>query len=163
MPMFYVPKPRQFNYRPRFYDPHKEMLEELKRKYSDHPAGASQEDMEYFERRLREIDGENQSSKLTWKDVFRKRKMPKFEYKPRFSSERDLLDDASVEPTLNAEEHVEQFKESTTKIKRRFDYHKDFQRSQFRVGVVIAVVLIGGFILYRYFDGIVQSLSNLFF
>lgn len=159
MPMFYVPKPRQFNYRPRFYDPYKERLEELKRKYSNNPAGASQEDMEYFERRMREIDDEKNRSKLTWKDVFRKRKMPTFEYKPRFSSEGNI----PMEPVLNSEEHVEQFKESTTKIKRRFDYHKDFQRSQFRVGVVIAVVLIGGFILYRYFDTIINALSNLFF
>lgn len=161
MPMFYVPKPRQFNYRPRFYDPHKERLEELKRKYAQNPDGASPEDMEYFERRVKEIDDNDKRSKLTWKDMFRKRKMPKFEYKSRFSTENGS--DAAAAPAMNAEEHVEQFKESTTKIQRRFDFHKTFQRDQFRVGVVIVIVVVCGYFLYRYFDGFVQSLANLFF
>ena len=39
MPMFYIPKPRQFKYQPRFYDPKKERWEELKRKYSETQIG----------------------------------------------------------------------------------------------------------------------------
>ena len=167
MPMFYVPKPRQFNYRPRFYDPQKERLEELRRKYAENPAGASQEDLDYFERRVREIDGEEKKGgKLTWKDLFRKRKMPTFEYKPRFaddtpaSPEGATLDAAKPRST---EEHVEQFKESSTRIKRRLDYHKDFDREKFRVGVVIAVVVIGGFFIYRYHEVIIGGIYNFFF
>ena len=34
MPMFYTPKPRQFRYQPRFYDPEKEKWEALKAKYA---------------------------------------------------------------------------------------------------------------------------------
>ena len=34
MPMFYTPKPRQFHYQPRFYDPEKEKWEALKAKYA---------------------------------------------------------------------------------------------------------------------------------
>lgn len=158
MPMFSVPKPRQFNYRPRFYDPQKERLEELKRRYSNNPAGASQEDVEYFERRVQELDREKSHSRLTWKDFFRKRKMPKFEYKPRFSEEEGM-----VKGRASKQDPVEQFRESRTQIKRRFDFHKDFHRDQFRVGVVIAIVVVGGYILYRYFDGIVEGLWNLFF
>lgn len=33
MPMFYTPKPRQFHYKPWFYDPEKEEWEKLKTKY----------------------------------------------------------------------------------------------------------------------------------
>ena len=40
MPMFYTPKPRQFKYRPRFYDPEKERWEALKQKYADERAAA---------------------------------------------------------------------------------------------------------------------------
>lgn len=159
MPMFYVPKPRQFNYRPRFYDPQKERLEELRRKYAENPEGASQEDVEYFEQRVREFDDEEQRSKLTWKDMFRKRKMPKFEYKPRFQQEPNAKPAQPDTPT----EHVQQFKEEHTRIKRRLDYHKDFDRERRRIGVVIAVVVIGGFFLYRYHDVVTRGIYNFFF
>ena len=155
--MFYVPKPRQFNYRPRFYDPHKERLEELKRKYAANPEGASQEDVEYFEQKVRELDNGNRHSKLTWKDMFRKRKMPKFEYKSRFANNEGTL------PATESRSTVEQFKEEHTRIKRRLDYHKDFHRERRRIGVVIAVVVIGGFFLYRYRDVIVGGIYNFFF
>ena len=36
--MFYTPKPRQFRYKPRFYDPEKERWEALKQKYADEQA-----------------------------------------------------------------------------------------------------------------------------
>ena len=160
MPMFYVPKPRQFNYRPRFYDPHKERLEQLKRKYAKNPEGASQEDVEYFEQRVREFDDESKTrSKLTWKDMFRKREMPKFEYKSRFLTEEK----AQTELSDTATERVKQFKEEHTRIKRRLDFHKDFTRERRRIGVVVAVVVICGFFLYRYHDVIVGGIYNFFF
>ena len=78
MPMFYTPKPRQFHYQPRFYDPEKERWEALKQKYADEralreameqadelvgqpagemPAGdAADKDLEYFQKRVRELD-----------------------------------------------------------------------------------------------------------
>ena len=163
MPMFSVPKPRQFNYRPRFYDPRKEQLEALKRKYADHPAGASQEDVEYFERRVRELDEEEQRSKLTWKDAFRKRKMPKFEYKPRF--ENGELTQPSPEPVkveLSAEEHVRQFDEETTKIRRRFDFFEVFDRKHSRVWMItMGVAIICCYYLYRHRDVIADIIYKL--
>lgn len=161
MPMFYVPKPRQFNYRPRFYDPRKERLEALKRKYAPNPEGATQEEVEYFEQRVRELEEEGnvKHSKLTWKDMFRKRKMPKFEYKSRFLTEEGTMS----EKPETAMEHVQQFKEEHTRIRRRLDYHKDFHRERRRIGVVIAVVVVCGFFLYRYHDVIVSGIYNFFF
>lgn len=157
--MFYVPKPRQFNYRPRFYDPRKERLEELKRKYAAHPDGASQEDVEYFEQQVRELDNEKQRSKLTWKDMFRKRQMPKFEYKSRFLTEQEAMEEG---PDTNTA-RIKQFKEEHTRIKRRLDFHKDFTRERRRIGVVVAVVVICGFFLYRYRDVIIGGIYNFFF
>ena len=159
MPMFYVPKPRQFNYRPRFYDPRKERLEELKRKYAAHPEGASQEDVEYFEQQVRELDNGKQRSKLTWKDMFRKRQMPKFEYKSRFLTEQEAMEEGPYTNTAR----IKQFKEEHTLIKRRLDFHKDFTRERRRIGVVVAVVVICGFFLYRYRDVIIGGIYNFFF
>lgn len=161
MPMFYVPKPRQFNYRPRFYDPRKERLEELRRKYAAHPEGASQEEVEYFEQKVRELDNEDKSrgGKLTWKDMFRKRKMPKFEYKSRFLTEQEAMEGGPDTAT----ERVRQFKEEHTRIKRRLDFHKDFTRERRRIGVVVAMVVICGFFLYRYHDVIIRGIYNFFF
>ncbi|MBP5527251.1 MAG: hypothetical protein J6X79_02215 [Bacteroidales bacterium] len=122
MPMFYTPKPRQFKYRPRFYDPEKEKWEALKQKYADeHAADCSQQtvncaaqegndDLEYFQRRVRELDREK-SRKLTWKDAFRKREMPTFNYQPRFAQSDEE----------GTGEHLAEFKKRGTKIKRRFD------------------------------------------
>ncbi|MBR1766973.1 MAG: hypothetical protein IJ745_08080 [Bacteroidales bacterium] len=128
MPMFYTPKPRQFRYQPRFYDPEKEKWEALKQKYADERSAeetANSEagdvaDLEYFQRRVREIDREERHSKggLTWKDMFRKREVPQFNYQPRFSTnpqkpDTDLPDSAT--------ERVMEYRQRTTKIKRRYD------------------------------------------
>ncbi|MBR4738979.1 MAG: hypothetical protein IK058_03145 [Bacteroidales bacterium] len=123
--MFYTPKPRQFHYRPRFYDPEKERWEALKQKYADeHAADSSQlavnsaaqdgeDELAYFERRVRELD-RSKRKKLTWKDAFRKREMPKFNYQPRFASTAE-----SDEQGIG--EHLNTFKKRGAKIKRRFD------------------------------------------
>ena len=122
--MFYTPKPRQFKYVPRFYDPEKERWEALKQKYADeraleslqanHEAAGQEEvsdrDLEYFERRVRQLDRQKEH-RLGWKDLVRKREMPKFNYQPRFATEQ----------TENEETHAAQFKKRTTSIKRRFD------------------------------------------
>lgn len=120
MPMFHTPKPRQFHYRPRFYDPEKERWEALKQKYADEKAkladiqetteDQSDADLEYFQRRVRELDREK-SRKLTWKDAFRKREMPTFNYQPRF---------ATTEGESTGE-HLANFKKRGVNIKRRFD------------------------------------------
>ena len=146
MPMFYTPKPRQFHYKPRFYDPEKERWEALKQKYADEralreameeaeelesqpagdmPAGdAADKDLEYFQKRVRELDRQEKHKGLTWKDMFRKREMPKFNYQPRFQNTE------SVERgEMGVGEHIAEFKKRSVKIKRRFDVtDKDYMK-----------------------------------
>ena len=102
--MFEVDKPRRFHYEPRFYDPEKEKWEALKKKYAieqekqekqqakeaEHKEGAEDEELEYFEKRVRDLDREEraQASKMTWKDLFRKREMPTFNYQPQAKGRR---------------------------------------------------------------------------
>lgn len=120
--MFEVDKPRRFHYEPRFYDPEKEKWEALKKKYaiererkesennstdqclsdtnsdSDNPTNATdgEKDLAYFQQRVRTIDREaKQAPGLTWRDFFRKREMPKFNYQPRFSSQPSTPDDST--------------------------------------------------------------------
>ena len=127
--MFYTPKPRQFHYTPRFYDPEKERWEALKQKYADEHKMESDQcsvasdqcsvtsddrDLAYFQKRVRELDREEKHKGLTWKDAFRKREMPKFNYQPRFSRLQDG-------ENLGTGEHIAEFKKRGVKIKRRFD------------------------------------------
>ena len=139
MPMFYTPKPRQFHYKPRFYDPEKERWEALKQKYADEralreameeadelesqpagdmPAGdAADKDLEYFQKRVRELDRQEKHKGLTWKDMFRKREMPKFNYQPRFQNGEQSVENGE----MGVGEHIAEFKKRGVKIKRRFD------------------------------------------
>lgn len=134
--MFEVEKPRQFHYEPRFYDPEKEKWEALKHKYDrlrepgeEKPTDTTEAsdtgdaDLEYFEKKVREIDRQRleESHKLTWQDLFRKRQMPKFNYQSRFtgaanSSEKEEL--PAVDPTLAEKYRAQKHK---IKIHRRFD------------------------------------------
>lgn len=120
--MFYISKPRQFQYRPRFYDPEKEKWEALKQKYADEQAAkaaaatatsaeSDNADLEYFQRRVRELDREKRKG-LTWKDAFRKRDMPTWNYQPRFGNGNE---------EQGTGEHLNEFKKRGSKIKRRFD------------------------------------------
>lgn len=120
--MFPTPKPRRFTYRPRFYDPEKERLEAIRLRHADQAeadiaappiADSTTDTLEYFEQRVRELDSADRkrNHKLTWRDMFRKREMPTFNYQPRFSGE------TNNESTNKSD----QYKRRTTKIKRRFD------------------------------------------
>ena len=147
MPMFYAPKPRQFRYQPRFYDPEKEKWEALKQKYADermlremeaefeskdlpdnpemaNPSDSADSELAYFQQRVREIDREEKRHGLTWKDLFRKREMPTFNYQPRFATSDD-----STTSSANGAERMRDFKKRSTKIKRRFDVaDKDYMK-----------------------------------
>ena len=166
--MFYTPKPRQFHYRPRFYDPEKERWEALKQKYADERmrkelleageqtmgdgeaavtnAASTDADLAYFQRRVQEIDNEEKvkSRKLTWKDLFRKREMPKFNYQPRFQD--------SGQPTENKEqgtgERIAQFKQSRLSIKRRFDITDNDYLKPVPAGRIMIYALIACLLLY---------------
>ena len=85
--MFEVEKPRKFHYEPRFYDPEKEKLQNSEETNGE--SNGEKDDLAYFEERLRSLDRQKrqQSSRLSWKDLFRKREMPTFNYQPRFSGQ----------------------------------------------------------------------------
>lgn len=128
MPMFYTPKPRQFHYAPRLYDPEKEEWEKLKAKYrlkngmplddntlKDSTVNNESVDSElaYFQRRVKDIDRDERARKnrLTLGDLFVKREKPEFHYVSRFDSEGNLVD-STTRTTEKAMQH---------KISRRFD------------------------------------------
>ena len=165
MPMFYTPKPRQFNYRPRFYDPEKERWEALKQKYADErlkrellegsaadaadttaATATGDADLEYFQRRVRELDSEERkkNSKLTWKDLFRKREMPTFNYPPRFQSGEQSAESKEQ----GTGERIAQFKRSRLSIKRRFDITDTDYMKPIPAGRIMLYALLVCLLLY---------------
>ena len=158
--MFYTPKPRQFRYTPRFYDPEKERWEALKQKYADEKAleelraeaaeaghdtpqqESDDVDLAYFQRRVRELDRKEKHKGLTWKDMFRKREMPKFNYQPRFSA-------AETEgEKLGTGEHIAEFKKRGVKIKRRFDVTDPDYMKPIPAGRIMLYALLVCMLLY---------------
>lgn len=136
--MFEVDKPRRFHYEPRFYDPEKEKWEALKKKYAIEQEkkeameqaadnGEEKDELAYFEKRVRDLDKEerNQSAKMTWKDLFRKREMPKFNYTPRFSGSATATtsEASNAEVSSQDESLTEKYRQAKhqIKIRRRFD------------------------------------------
>ena len=157
--MFEVEKPRQFHYVPRFYDPEKEKWEALKKKYAieeetkkkDAEQQTSQEEecnekdeLAYFQQRVRDINREQlaHSSRLTWRDMFRKREMPTFNYQPRFSS------DSQPKEIQGTGEHIAAFKKRNLKIKRRYDIaDKDYMKPM-PAGRIMLYTLLVCMLLY---------------
>ena len=151
MPMFYTPKPRQFHYRPRFYDPEKERWEALKQKYADekakaelteradNPENSDNADLEYFQRRVRELDRSERKG-LTWKDAFRKREMPTWNYQPRFGSESGEAQSTG--------EHLKNFKKRGINIKRRFDVSDSDYMKPVPAGRIMLYALLVCALLY---------------
>ena len=158
--MFYTPKPRQFHYTPRFYDPEKERWEALKQKYADDKAleelraeaaeaghdtpqqESDDVDLAYFQRRVRELDRKEKHKGLTWKDLFRKREMPKFNYQPRFSA-------AETEgEKIGTGEHIAEFKKRGVKIKRRFDVTDPDYMKPIPAGRIMLYALLVCMLLY---------------
>lgn len=149
--MFYTPKPRQFHYNPRFYNPEKEKWEALKKKYADQAekettdkttdadADASAE-LAYFQQRVKSLDQEEsrQNNRLGWKDLFRKREMPTFNYQPRFDGNTN--DDAASGDTTS--------KRAPVKIKRRFDIESTEYMKPVSGGKILLYVGIVLMLLY---------------
>lgn len=162
MPMFNTPKPRQFHYQPRFYDPEKERWEALKQKYADeHPSPATtdttEEDSElaYFQDKVRAIDRaeKRQVEKLSWKDLVRKRKMPTFNYTPRFQDTSDTNADNEtsadnitpdeVKPKINISSPSHRIK-----IKRRFENDDNNELKPVSAGKILLYALLAFLLLY---------------
>lgn len=163
MPMFYLPKPRRFHYEPRFYDPKKERWNEVKAKYAldkENPEGVSDEELEYFEAKVRRMDVSPKRSKLTWKDAFRKREMPQFHYTPRFASS-----DATASPSeaTDAAERIEEARQRSIRIKRRFDVSRTLQRKQQNVWIKVTLVLMVFYLVYRFYGPITRFIYDIFF
>ncbi len=146
--MFYTPKPRQFKYNPRFYNPEKEKWEALKQKYADERAareaaqsdasdGQTTDELAYFQRRVRELDRDKNKG-LTWKDLFRKREMPTFNYQPRFASS----------DTQDTGEHLNEFKKRGVNIKRRFDPSDNDYMKPIPAGRIMLYALLACLLLY---------------
>lgn len=163
--MFEVEKPRRFHYEPRFYDPEKEKWEAVKSKYANKENAkdaASTEaqtvlpdskevdaDLEYFERKVRDINlkEKEKSSKLSWKDLFRKREMPTFNYQSRLNLNNSVQDSTDV-PVID-ETLADKYRQSKRqiKIRRRFDisdseYMKPISGTKIIVYGMIVVLLI---------------------
>jgi len=176
MPMFYTPKPRQFHYTPRFYDPEKEKWEALKKKYSDLLSGAdrtgnsgSQQsavsdettdaELAYFEQRVREIenDEKRESRKLGFSDLFRRRKMPMFNYQPRFQSGASRTGDNNSQQTTEGADSAildkyasegTGYKSRKIKIRRRFDMGDSDYMKPVSGGKIILYALLACLLLY---------------
>ena len=164
MPMFYTPKPRQFHYRPRFYDPEKEEWEQLKMKYKmqkDAAAADSAEDsaaatfpegntdtdkdLDYFQRRVRDIDRQERldRQKKTVKDLFRRREKPTFHYVSRFDADGNLLETPPASPKG----------ETKRRIQRRFDNADDWDRFKpVPAGKIITATLLVCLLLFFIFS-----------
>lgn len=157
MPMFYTPKPRQFHYRPRFYDPEKEEWEKLKTKYrldndlpldDDEFRSQSQannqnvdEDLEYFQRKVKSIERQERQNKqkIGLADMFRKREVPQFHYVSRFDSEGNIIDTTATPTKENAVKR---------RITRRFEDDDDFDRFKpVPAGKIMIYTLIVTFLL----------------
>lgn len=177
MPMFYTPKPRQFHYTPRFYDPEKEKWEALKKKYSNLQSGAdstgnsgcqqlavsdetTDAELAYFEQRVREIenDEKRERQKLGFNDIFRRRKMPTFNYQPRFSGSG--ISQQTTNESQQSTEGVDSaildkysgegvgYKTRKIKIRRRFDMGDSDYMKPVSGGKIILYALLACLLLY---------------
>lgn len=148
MPLFYTPKPRQFHYTPRFYDPEKEEWEAMKKKYAmkqeaearAKQASETESEVDYFERRLKELDRKEKKSGLGINDLFRKREMPKFNYQPRFANS-----DATPEQEKQSAEIAQRIR--SRKMSRRFDiedteYFKPVSAGKIMLYVMVVVMML---------------------
>lgn len=148
--MFEVPKPRQFHYVPRFYDPEKERWEALKKKYADeHPiddpsTNSSEErndDLAYFEKRVHQLDQakRKQAERLGWRDLFRKREMPQFHYTPRFNTDGTIA-------TTNKDNNTPS--RQPIKIRRRFNIDDEDYLKPVSGGKIILYCFLVCLLLY---------------
>ncbi len=174
MPMFPTPSPRQFHYKPRFYDPDKEEWELTKLKYGykedpvthkrivDDPATENgsadteqnssvdtSSEVAYFDNLLKRMDEEERKSqsKLTVNDLFRKRKMPTFNYQPRFSGGGAAKDENGEIKQIypQGQEIMERMRRR--KISRRFDmedtdYFKPVPAGKIMIYVLLVFALV---------------------
>jgi acetolactate synthase regulatory subunit len=93
---------------------------------------------------VRELDREEKRQRLTWKDMFRKREMPKFHYQPRFQS----TESAAEGGEQGVGEHLAEFKKRGVKIKRRFDVTGSDDLEPVPAGRIMLYALLVCMLLY---------------
>ncbi len=158
MPMFFTPKPRQFHYEPRFYDPEKEKWEALKQKYADeHDVPANNEDngsvsddeLKYFQDKVRQMNRteKRQASKFGIRDLFRRREMPKFNYQPRF---QNTTENSGVPVADN--QLIDKYSHTESKhrvrIRRRYDIEDVDYMKPIPAGKIMLYALLACILLY---------------
>lgn len=130
---FYTPKPRQFKYQPRFYDPEQEKFEELKNKYKltrnyEEMPKDENDDLVYFKSRVKSFDSKKRESDFTLVSLFRKKQMPTFNYKPRFSQEANTDSQTVANENGDTVSSIDQLKYSKKISFRRpiaYDYEDE--------------------------------------
>lgn len=130
---FYTPKPRQFKYQPRFYDPEQEKFEELKNKYKltrnyEEMPKDENDDLVYFKSRVKSFDSKKRESDFTLASLFRKKQMPTFNYKPRFLQETNTDSQTVVNENGDTVSSIDQLKYSKKISFRRpiaYDYEDE--------------------------------------
>ena len=104
--------------------------------FSENLESSDDKDLAYFQQRVREIDRKEKRHGLTWKDLFRKREMPTFNYQPRFSG-------AQESASQGTSEHIDEFKKRNKKIKRRFDISdSDYMKPVPATRILLYVALV---------------------
>ena len=150
--MFDVPKPRRFQYKPRFYDPEKERWEALKQKHADEHRDTAVDvdadsdidaELAYFEERVRQLDRDKrqQPKPLGWRDLFRKREMPQFHYTPRFNA-----DGTAIEETPDSDGAAPARR--PIKIRRRFNIDDEDYLKPVSGGKIILYCFLVCLLLY---------------
>lgn len=157
MPMFYTPKPRQFHYKPRLYDPEKEELEKLKAKYRIQQGLPIDDDL--MREAVAKRDAQNQQmtadgetsapnttpinidvnrhiKPITLGDLIHKHEKPEFHYVSRFDENGNLRTD--IPPDMKGEA-------VKPHINRKFERE---ERSQFPTTLIMFAVLILGIMLF---------------
>ncbi len=140
---FYTPKPRQFTYRPIYYDSKKEAFEKLKKEYETSTQNVSEDDkklLEYYEKRITELESERQTKKK--QSFWSRKKIRKFNYQPRFqnSTTEQTITEVSV-PTQKEVSYKEPLK------MRRSLYYEDrtfvnaIKSSRILIYLIIAILL----------------------
>ncbi len=97
--MFYTPSPRRFTYKPRYYSEEKEELEMLRSKYANRKEGqpdpvATDVEIDYYRRLVDSFDKKEEKKRSF--GFLRRKPLPTFNYKPRFSGAETPSD--STEP-----------------------------------------------------------------
>ncbi|MBR1516983.1 MAG: hypothetical protein IJ620_02410 [Bacteroidales bacterium] len=155
MPLFHTPKPRQFHYSPRFYDPEKERWEALKDKYHlTHPDDedavggnetSSDDELRYFEEKVRRMERQRHQPRLGWKDLFRRRAMPQFHYTPRFQKSDGPSETESAELDQKYSDKSTAYK---VRIRRRYDIADPDYMKPVSGGKIMIYVLLACLLLY---------------